>query len=58
MIIVNVYAPCDAYGNMWLWRDLSDLIKASSWAMWCVMGDFNVIRVESERKGVGVFHRI
>ncbi|MCI04316.1 DUF4283 domain protein, partial [Trifolium medium] len=55
--IVNVYAPCEAAKKRVLWEKLSDLLATRPGFRWCVLGDFNSIRMEVERKGVGDFMR-
>ena len=49
-VIANVYAPCDVGGHNSLWERLSALIQNDFTSVWCVCGDFNVIRSDSERK--------
>ncbi|MCH80823.1 DUF4283 domain protein, partial [Trifolium medium] len=49
--IVNVYAPCDARRKRVLWLDLKDIIFPKRENRWCIMGDFNAVRDESERRG-------
>lgn len=56
--IVNVYALCDDIGMRRMWKKLCNLIKLKSEARWCVLGNFNAIKAESERKNVIVFTRI
>ncbi|PNX67081.1 cysteine-rich receptor-like protein kinase, partial [Trifolium pratense] len=49
--IVNVYAPCEARRKRALWLDLKELILSQREYRWCIMGDFNAIRDEAERRG-------
>nr|KYP61690.1 hypothetical protein KK1_016198 [Cajanus cajan] len=55
--VVNVYAPCDLEGKKGCWRELIQVIEARGGDRWCVVGDFNAIRCEEERKGVRGFDR-
>ncbi|PNY11330.1 histone-lysine N-methyltransferase [Trifolium pratense] len=48
----------DANGKRMLWRKLSDLVGSKPRARWCVMGDFNAIKSESERKRVRDLTRV
>jgi exonuclease III len=48
--IANVYAPCDNVGREHLWERVAALIHNDEGRAWCVSGDFNAIRSESERK--------
>lgn len=48
LAIVNVYAPQSATMKKKLWDELS-LIKANRNARWIIMGDFNVVRRQTER---------
>ncbi|PNX92269.1 cysteine-rich receptor-like protein kinase [Trifolium pratense] len=49
--IVNVYAPCEARRKRVLWADLKEMILTQREDNWCLLGDFNAIRDETERKG-------
>jgi len=53
-VVVNVYVACSVSDKIVLWRELSDLKKASSDVVWCFCGDFNAIRENGERKGVSM----
>ncbi|GKV34650.1 hypothetical protein SLEP1_g43008 [Rubroshorea leprosula] len=48
--IVNVYSPCDLPSKRALWASLKNLISEIG-GNWCLMGDFNAVRNEQERKG-------
>ena len=48
--IANVYVPYDNGGREHLWERLTDLIQTDVRRAWCVSGDFNAIRLESESK--------
>lgn len=50
--IVNVYAPCDGRRKKELWVQLLEIIQANKDERICLMGDFNVIRDKTERRGV------
>jgi len=50
--VVNVYAACNMGEEESLWEGLTTLMSTNlNWA-WCLCGDFNAVRCESERKGV------
>ncbi|XP_058726018.1 uncharacterized protein LOC131597331 [Vicia villosa] len=49
--IVNVYAPCVASRKHVLWNELKTLVWTKSEDRWCIAGDFNTVRNESERRG-------
>lgn len=49
--IVNVYAPCDVEGKKELWRVLEEKMRGKEDEKWCLCGDFNVVRNDSERRG-------
>ncbi|XP_057423791.1 uncharacterized protein LOC130717555 [Lotus japonicus] len=51
--VLNVYAPCDRVGKRQLWSKLVELKINIHYDLWCVAGDFNVVRSSSERRGVG-----
>ncbi|XP_068483221.1 uncharacterized protein [Phaseolus vulgaris] len=53
-VVVNVYAACSLSDKIVLWKELSDLKKASSDVVWCFCGDFNAIRKNGKRKGVSM----
>ncbi|GKV04880.1 hypothetical protein SLEP1_g16977 [Rubroshorea leprosula] len=48
--ILNIYAPCDMSGKRSLWVSIQELMIEAC-GNWCLMGDFNAIRSEQERKG-------
>lgn len=55
--LTDIYEPnSDAERNA-LWVELED---NKSWgnAIWCISGDFNVVRLPLERKGRGAFMRL
>ncbi|XP_057421573.1 uncharacterized protein LOC130715485 isoform X1 [Lotus japonicus] len=51
--MLNVYAPCDRVGKRQLWSRLVELKINIHYDLWCVAGDFIVVRSSSERRGVG-----
>nr|KYP36537.1 Putative ribonuclease H protein At1g65750 family [Cajanus cajan] len=51
--IVNVYAPCQRVPRMRVWEEIKDKRRLSSVNLWCVVGDFNSIRCETERVSMG-----
>jgi hypothetical protein len=51
--LANVYAPCDARGRSLLWRELDAKLLQIPLSVWCVLGDFNVIRSRDERVSRG-----
>ncbi|GAU46455.1 hypothetical protein TSUD_402220 [Trifolium subterraneum] len=53
-VLTNVYAPCDNRGRLFLWNELSGMIQRFSSVVWCVLGDFNVVRSSEERKSRSV----
>ncbi|XVF28890.1 hypothetical protein REPUB_Repub15cG0071800 [Reevesia pubescens] len=48
--VVNVYAPCCAARKKKLWSDIHNW-RLDLWGIWCIAGDFNIVRNSSERKG-------
>ncbi|GKV50269.1 hypothetical protein SLEP1_g56981 [Rubroshorea leprosula] len=48
--IINIYSPCDLPSKRALWASLKNLITEIG-GNWCLMGDFNAVRNEQERKG-------
>lgn len=49
--IVNVYMPCILEEKREVWELLEAKVKGKEDELWCVCGDFNSVRNESERKG-------
>ncbi|XP_019451799.1 PREDICTED: uncharacterized protein LOC109353895 [Lupinus angustifolius] len=49
--LVNVYSPNQFHQKLVLWEELFVLKQSIGDSRWCVMGDFNVVRDGSERKG-------
>lgn len=50
-VVVNVYSPCDFEGKSSLWNALLAWRQSCDITLWCLAGDFNVVRYEEERKG-------
>jgi len=48
--IMNVYGPCSNNDKFILWREIEHIKSNENCAVWCVLGDFNYIRCEFERK--------
>ncbi|WJX40941.1 hypothetical protein P8452_28364 [Trifolium repens] len=51
VVFVNVYAPCDPKLKAECWNEILHALNAYSDGLICLMGDFNSIRTETERKG-------
>ncbi|MCH81872.1 hypothetical protein A2U01_0002665 [Trifolium medium] len=51
VIIVNIYAPCDLRNKVECWDEILKALAPFKGGLFCIMGDFNCIRSESERKG-------
>lgn len=49
--IINVYAPCLSAEKLVLWDLIRNVIMQQSDTYICVVGDFNAIRREDERRG-------
>lgn len=52
-VLINVYAPCSFEGKRQLWGEISDWKTRNDANLCCIMGDFNSVRSEVERRGVG-----
>ena len=52
VIIVNIYSPCDVGMKRNLWDQIRQLRNADLGGLWCILGDFNSIRRQSERVGI------
>ncbi|PNX72998.1 cysteine-rich receptor-like protein kinase [Trifolium pratense] len=50
--ILNVYAPCESRRKRNLWLEIRNTFLAKKEERWCILGDFNAIREESERRGI------
>jgi len=53
IVIMNIYAPCPRKEKMLLRREIQDVLASVNSSIKCVIGDFNSVRVASERKGIG-----
>ncbi|MCH80227.1 cysteine-rich receptor-like protein kinase [Trifolium medium] len=51
VVIVNVYAPCDLKNKVECWNEILCALNVYKDGLICLMGDFNSIRSDSERKG-------
>jgi exonuclease III len=50
--IINVYSKCDLSAKRILWESLLGERQNREGEVWCVLGDFNVVRSRDERRGV------
>jgi hypothetical protein len=50
--VVNVYAKCDIQAKRRLWDNISMSKQGFGRDLWCVVGDFNSVRVANERRGL------
>ncbi|WJX47013.1 hypothetical protein P8452_33752 [Trifolium repens] len=50
--IVNVYSKCDISGKRSLWESLVMSKRGFGRGAWCVLGDFNAVLHQHERKGL------
>jgi len=53
VVIMNIYTPCPNKEKMLLWREIQDVLASVNSSIKCVIGDFNSVRIASERKGIG-----
>lgn len=49
--LINVYAPQDNTCKRSLWLDICSYLATSS-TLFCIMGDFNSVRIPEQRDGV------
>ncbi|XP_073219690.1 uncharacterized protein [Cicer arietinum] len=49
--VVNIYPSCDMIEKRELWNMIDEKVENDVDCCWCVCGDFNAIRKESEKKG-------
>jgi len=52
--LANVYALCDNRGHQDLWNALGGVLQRHNLVAWCVLGDFNVVRSNIERRSRAV----
>lgn len=50
--IVNIYSSSDLTVKKVMWHDIIISKKGFGGLVWCLVGDFNVVRCASERRGV------
>jgi len=53
LTIVNVYLPCSNNDKYLLWDKIAHIKLGETCEVWCVLGDFNMVRYANERKGIG-----
>ena len=51
IIVVNVYCYCSLGEYRRIWDDICEIRKNHVSKIWCMVGDFNSIRLNGERKG-------
>ena len=52
VVIVNVYSSCNLIDKMQMWEDLKKIRYKEPCKTWCMLGDFNSVRREGERKEI------
>ena len=52
VVIVNMYFSCNLQVKMQMWENLKKIRQSEPCKSWCILGDFNSIRKEGERKGI------
>jgi len=52
VVITNVYSSCNLQLKMQMWEELKGIRKREPCNSWCILGDFNAIRNEGERRGI------
>ena len=52
VVIVNVYSSCNLQEKTQIWDELKAIRLREACNSWCILGDFNSIRKDGERKGV------
>ena len=52
VVIVNVYSSCNLHVKRQMWADLLEIRQREPSNSWCILGDFNSIRNERERRGI------
>ncbi|CAL0325442.1 unnamed protein product [Lupinus luteus] len=50
--IMNVYCPCDMAGKRGFWEEAKKDLLGLSDDSWCVVGDFNSVLYQDERRGI------
>ncbi|GAU51009.1 hypothetical protein TSUD_377370 [Trifolium subterraneum] len=48
--LANVYAPCESTGRVNLWNGLDGFLQLHRQMVGCVLGDFNTVRSQEERR--------
>ncbi|GAU46155.1 hypothetical protein TSUD_401590 [Trifolium subterraneum] len=48
--LANVYAPCESAGRVNLWNGLGGFLQQHQQVAGCVLGDFNAVRSQEERR--------
>lgn len=51
-IIINIYSPCNMLGKCRMWTESLEWRANSTVTLWCLAGDFNVVRAVEERRCV------
>jgi len=52
VVIVNVYSPSLLREKKVLWEDIGELRRRQNNRVWCVIGDFNSVRRQEERRSL------
>ena len=52
--MVNVYSSCITSQKNLMWEDLIKCVQDDTNKVWCVVGDFDVIRKQDKRIGISL----
>ena len=52
VVITNVYSSCNLQLKVQMWEELKGIRQREPCNSWCMLGDFNAIRNEGERRGI------
>lgn len=51
--VINVCSLCDLSGKRMLWAELIKVKESFGNGLWCIVGDFNAVTLNRERRGLG-----
>ena len=52
VLVMNIYALCSNKDKVLFWKEVEEKLATTSCLTRCVIGDFNSVRNDSERKGM------
>ena len=54
VVVLNIYSPCQLNKKLEMWKEILHIKQLNNCKLWCMVGDFNSIRNQKERRGMTI----